>query len=96
MRRRRFVVPLSIVAFLVLTLVGTYFVRKRILEKHMGAAMDVYDDVAVLRLAKAFPCPVDARGGLGWTPLHWAARRGWKEMVGHLLARGAGVEPRAE
>lgn len=39
MRRRKFNIPISIVLFLVVTLVGTYFVRKRILERHLTTAM---------------------------------------------------------
>jgi len=94
MRRPKFTIPISIVLFLAATLVGTYLVRKRILERHMVAAMEMNDEKAVRSLLDAWPCPVNARHRNGSTALHRAAAKGNKPMVTLLIARGAEVNAR--
>ena len=83
---------MSIILFLVLTFAGTYFVRLRILEKHMSVAMDMDDRATVVGLAQSFPSPVNARD-IGWrTPLHRAAEWGDRALVELLLRKGADIQ----
>jgi ankyrin repeat protein len=91
MRRRKVTIPISIVLFLALTLVGTYLVRKRVLEKHLGAAMSMDDEAVVLKLVRSFPCPLHARDRHGRTPLTWALEKGRMDLVEDLLSKGADV-----
>ena len=91
MRRPKFTIPISIVLFLAATLVGTYLVRKRILEQHMVTAMEVNDEDMVMGLAKSWPSPVNVRDELGTTPLNWAVKFGSVELVAEMVARGADV-----
>ncbi|HUW56813.1 MAG TPA: ankyrin repeat domain-containing protein [Planctomycetota bacterium] len=91
MKSRRLTIPVSVVLFLAFTLVGTYLVRQRILERHMLAAMEMGDEEALRLLLDAWPCPVNARRTGEITPLHWAAAKGDKAMVALLIAKGADV-----
>ncbi|HUW56964.1 MAG TPA: ankyrin repeat domain-containing protein, partial [Planctomycetota bacterium] len=91
MRVRKLIPPTSIILFLILTLAGTYYVRLRILEKHMAAAMDMGDNATIVELIDSFPCPVNAWGRGSVTPLHWAARSGRADLIERLLAKGADV-----
>jgi ankyrin repeat protein len=54
------------------------------------------NDAAVVRLMLESGWPVDARGGHGATPLHFAAWFGNAELVGELLRRGAPVDVKSE
>ena len=89
MPRRRFTIPISIILFLVGTLVGTYLVRKRILERHLAIAMEMGDDEEILSVVNSWPCPANARTRQGLTPLFWATRGGNAAAVERLLRNGA-------
>jgi ankyrin repeat protein len=92
MNRSKLLIRVGLVVFLVLALLGTYFVRKGSLEKQMVAAMTMDDREAVLALLRTFPAPVNAKGErAGQTPLQWAAYRADKDLVELLLAKGADV-----
>jgi len=90
-RLKKFIPPMSIVLFLVLALAGTYYVRLRILERHMAVAMEMNDGTAFTELAHSFPCPVDVRDKEGRTPFHMAVERGDRALVELLLRKGADV-----
>lgn len=90
-----FLAPASIVVLIALTLAGTYYVRLRILEGHMVAAMTLDDTGMVERLANSFPCPVKARNEKGETPLHWAAKMGRVDIARRLLSKGADINAKA-
>ncbi|HUW57001.1 MAG TPA: ankyrin repeat domain-containing protein [Planctomycetota bacterium] len=94
MPRRRFTIPISIVLFLAATLVGTYLVRKRVLECHMAAVLDVEDREAVLAMAHSWPSSANARAARGWTALHWGASTGDSELARALIRHGADVNAR--
>ena len=94
MPRRRFTIPISIILFLAFTLVGTYLVRKHILEQHMLSAMEM-GDVAMMRsLLSGWPCPVNAGNGFRLTPLHFASSVGDLQLVELLLSKGGDVNAR--
>ncbi len=83
-----------IVAFVVLTLAATYFVRRHLLERAMCAAMEDGSDEAFKTLARSFPCPVNARDKHGRTPLHVAAMCCDRALVELLLNKGADINAR--
>ena len=91
MARRRFTIPISIVLFLAATLVGTYVLRKHILQQAMMQVAKANHEAGIRSMLDSWPCPVNARCKLGTTPLHWAAVKGSKATVSLLLARGADV-----
>jgi len=91
MRFKKFIPPISIVLFLVFTFAGTYYVRLRILEKHMVAAMEMDDRDSIQRLAASWPSPARAKDEHGRTPLHWAAEHNDAALTRALLDRGAQV-----
>ncbi len=91
MRRWRFPIPLSIVVFLALTLAGTYWVRKTLLERAMSKALDLGDAAMILKLAAGRPSPVNVRGADGQTPLIWAVKTEDLEAARLFLRRGADV-----
>ena len=105
MKRRRFTIPISIVLFLALTLVGTYLVRKRMLERAMVTALEMDDRAMIRSLLDWWPCPVNVRvrppeetrdlGLVGSTPLHWAVWHVDLELVRKCLVRGADVNARS-
>ena len=84
--------PMSIILFIALTLVGTYYVRLRILERAMVDAMEIGDEASVAELARSLPSPVNARDSNGRSPLHWAIESGSCELVEELLTNGADVK----
>ena len=94
MRIRKFIPPVSIVLFLLLTLAGTYYVRLRIFERHMAVAMEMDDGKAIAELMDFWPCPLNARGKYSQTPLLWAAGAGRLGIVKQLLSRGVDVNAR--
>ncbi|HUW56811.1 MAG TPA: ankyrin repeat domain-containing protein [Planctomycetota bacterium] len=105
MPRRRFTVPISILLLLGFTLVGTYVVRKRILEDHMATALEMNDREGISSLLDAWPCPLNARQRwpeetrdaswlAGATPLDWAVWRADEQLVSKCLVRGADVNAR--
>jgi len=53
--------PAIIVAFIALTLVGTYFVRRGMLERAMANAVEIGDEATVTELAHSFPCSVGTK-----------------------------------
>ena len=83
--------PAIIVAFIALTLAGTYYVRLLILERAMTAAMRMDDKAMIADLAFSWPCPVNAWDNEIGTPLHWAANAGRIDVVERLLSKGADV-----
>lgn len=92
MRWNRAIVLLAIVMSLLIAMfLGAYVIRKDMLEEQMTMAIADEDVEEVLRLVKCFPCPVEAMDGYGQTILCWAVNRGRKDIVKHLLARGADV-----
>jgi ankyrin repeat protein len=91
---KKFIPPMSIVVFLVLTAAGAYRVRLGIMEKHMVAAIGMQDKRAIVELANCFPSPVNARYNDGCTALHWAAERGDRALVELLLRKGADIDAR--
>ncbi len=101
MRIRKFNLPTAIILIVLLGLAGAYGLRwaynarLRMLEKQMAEAMDKRDQAEVTRLAHSFPCPVNARGGLGRMPLHWAAMWDDMELAKRLLRNGADVNAKA-
>jgi len=95
-RLRRYIPPISILVFITLTLAGTYFVRLRINEKHMVAAMDMRDKAALEELANSFPSPVNARDELGRTPLHRAAEWNDAALAQLFLRKGADVNAKTD
>ncbi len=94
MKRPKLGIPLSIVLFLALTLAGTYWVRKGLLERAMAKALEAHDDAMIRSVARMWPCPVRAETTTGWTALHWAAETGDVEAAARLLAKGAVVDSR--
>jgi ankyrin repeat protein len=94
-RFRKFIPPMSIILFLVFTFAGTYYVRLRILEKHMAAAMDMEDTATIAELAYKFPCPVNARDEEGGTPLHRAVQWGDYALAELLIRKGADVNAKS-
>ena len=91
MRIRKFIPPMSIVLFLVLVLVGTYYVRLCILERHMVAAMEMEDEEMICLLVDSWPCPVNAWDKDGRTALHLAAYQGDRALAELLLRKRADV-----
>ncbi len=91
MRIRKFIPPISILLFLALTAAGAYYVRLRILERHMLAAMEMGDGATIGDAGRAFPSPALVRDGHGRTPLHCAAELGDRALVDLLLNKGADV-----
>ena len=81
--------PASVVAFVALTLAGTYFVRKAILERTMSRALANDDAGMIADLAFSWPCPVNAQDNDARTALHWAAGAGRVDIVKRLLSKGA-------
>ncbi len=94
MKLRNYIPPMSIVLFIVVTLAGTYFVRRLILEKTMITAMEIGDSATVAELADSFPSPINARDKRQRTPLHRAADWGDRALVELLLVKGADVNAR--
>ena len=92
MRRFRFPVPLSIVLFLALTAAGAYYVRKGMLERTMGSALELGDDALIESLIESWPCPVNARSRDGSTLLHRMVSKGDVEGVRRALEKGADVD----
>ncbi len=92
MPRRKFTIPMSIVLFIAFTLVGTYLVRKSMLEQTMVIAMEMGDVGEMQRLLVCWPCPVNARDERGQTPLHWAVLNRNVRLAGALLDAGADTE----
>jgi len=94
--------PVTIVAFIALTLAGTYYVRLRILERHMVDAMKIGDEGTVCSLLNSWPCPLDAvclketAKNENWdmTPLVWAIYTGKEDLALLAIARGAKVQGR--
>ncbi len=86
-----FLAPATIVGFIALTLVGSYYVRLRLLERAMSSAVEIGDEKTIGELLGAWPCPVNPRGGPGGLPLHWAAANGRSDLVERCLARHADV-----
>ena len=84
MKVRKFIPSISIILFMALTLVGTYVVRKMILERHMSIVLELKDNAAIADLVNAWPCPVHAHDNLFRTPLHWAIRRGRADLARRL------------
>ena len=94
MRRRKFTIPMSIILFLASVLVGTYLVRKRILERHMIAALEMQDQKMIRSLLNSWPCPVNAVGKDDLTPLFWAVNRRKTDVALLAIAKGADVNVR--
>jgi len=105
MRRPRLVPPISILLFLAFVLVGTYCVRRLLLEKAMGSALWIDDETMIRSLLSSWPPPVKARVKeipehvgymrMHWTPLHWSVWRGDLELVDRCLRQGADVNAKS-
>lgn len=94
MRRLRVPILLSIVLFLALTLGGTYFVRKGILERALANAITVGDARTIESLLNSWPCPLDARGDQGSDLLLWAEDQDEFEVARLCIEKGvAPVDP---
>ena len=65
-------------------------------ERHKLVAAAMNDNTVAVRLMLAAGWPLDIRGDLGGTPLHFAAWLGNTEMVRELLQRGAPVDVRGD
>ena len=81
---------LYFVMFLVPVLVGAYFFRAMALESAMSTQL-AYDSGMIPELAFSWPCPVNAKGSGGQTPLHWAVNARRTDVVERLLSKGADV-----
>jgi len=94
-RRKRtrigFWAPATIIGFIALTLVGSYYVRLFLHERAMSLALRMNDNTMITELAFSWPCPVNASDNEAGTPLHWAAREGRRDLAERLLAKGADV-----
>lgn len=87
--RFRSPVPISILLFLALTLAGTWYIRRMILEHHLEKAVELQDADMVRSVAASRPSPVAAKCGDWGSALNWAvARREW-DLAHFLLDRGA-------
>jgi ankyrin repeat protein len=105
MRRPRFVPPISIILFLAFVFVGTYCVRRLLLETAMGSALWMNDETMIRSLLSSWPCPVHAGVKeipehvspmrMHWTPLHWSVWRGDLELVDRCLRKGADVNAKS-
>lgn len=84
-RRRLLIPPLSILLFLAFVLVGTYYVRKNLLEQAMTQAIGIGDQKTIRSLLDSWSCPANAKG----TALFWAADQGNDEIARLCLERGA-------
>ncbi len=93
MRRLKFPIPISILLFIGLTLAGTYFARRQILEQHLRTVFKMHnrDDNEVIALLKSWPSPVNARLDKDYTLLHWAVWEGKPEVVRLCVERGARI-----
>ena len=54
MRLRKFIPPMSILLFLLLTLAGAYYVRRGMLERAMLSAMEIDDNATVQSLLNSW------------------------------------------
>ena len=94
MPRRKFTIPLSVLLFVALVLVGTYYVRRQILRQHILTAMEMLDTAVMASLAESWPSPVNVRDNEGRTPLHLALYIGDVSLAEFLVANGADVNAR--
>jgi len=99
MRFSKFIPPMSIVVFLVLTLTGAYFVRRRILEQTMIYAVETGDEETIRSVVGCWPSPVNAwlygeycHARMHSTVLHWAIERGCYDLADWLIEHGADVD----
>ncbi len=90
----RFIAPACVVLFLALTLVGTYYLRRNILERTMLRAMDIGDGGMMRRTARSWPAPVAVTDGERRTPLHLAALIGDNDLIAALVTAGADARAR--
>ncbi len=95
-RRKTLIATVSILLLVVLALVGAYFVRLRILERQMiaamGKAMDAGDAATVSALLRSDPRLLREMTRKFPSPLHWAAWVGSPELAALLLDRGVPVD----
>jgi ankyrin repeat protein len=89
MRRQKVIAALCLMLYLALTLAGTCFVRKRLLERAMVSATRIEDVDTMMSLAGSWPSPVNARDQQGFTALHWAVLLGNTPLARKLLDHGA-------
>lgn len=91
MRRFRFSIPLSILIPIVLTLVGTWYVRGLVLQGHMRAAMTADDLPTVRSLLHKWPAPWKAKSDRRENLLLWACRMQAKDVALAALDHGSEV-----
>lgn len=94
MRRRRFTIPMSIVVFLAATLVGTYVVRKRVLEYGLRAVFESRDEGLIREWVDSWPSPVRTEIEKDYTVLEWAVWAGKTDLVKRCLEKGAEINVR--
>ncbi len=96
MLRRKSLILISVVLFLLLALAGIYYARLRILERQMIAAMekamDAGDATTVSALLLSDPRLLREMTRKFPSPLHWAAWAGSSELAALLLDRGVPVD----
>jgi len=92
--QRRIVIVVSVLLILAGALAVAYYVRQHNLEKALVAWIRVGNDAEVKRLVHSFPCPVNAHGWDGSTPLHCAVEHSAFQTVDLLVSMGADVNAR--
>jgi len=91
MRRLKFPIPISILLFVGLTLVGTYYVRRLVLEQALRSAFALGDEQMITELVKSWPSPVRVELDKEYTVLQWALWEGKAEMVKVCVENGARI-----